>query len=148
MYSISYNLWTFTWFVHFKLPFRLKGTEKIHIEGFPSNIYSILCTWPRTNEITLLFKLIIKHFLLRFLSTRDFMVQKHWKDINRIQTFLKGSVMNRTGPSWKKGSLKIRCLVHFHYFCFLSTHLSKLDNNISNNFSEVKITLEFLNVHS
>ena len=45
MYSTAYNLWTFTWFVHFKLPFRLKGTEKIHTERFfkfPSNIYSIL----------------------------------------------------------------------------------------------------------
>ena len=37
MYSTAYNLWTFAWFVHFELPFRLKGTEK-----FPSNIYSIL----------------------------------------------------------------------------------------------------------
>ena len=45
MYSTAYNLWTFTWFVHFKLPFRLKGTEKIHTERFSkfhSNIYSIL----------------------------------------------------------------------------------------------------------
>ncbi len=44
MYSIAYNLWTFTWFVHFELPFGLKGTEKIHTERFfkfPSNIYSI-----------------------------------------------------------------------------------------------------------
>ena len=45
MYSTAYNLWIFTWFVHFELPFRLKGTEKIHTERlskFPSNIYSIL----------------------------------------------------------------------------------------------------------
>ena len=45
MYFTAYNLWTFTWFVHFELPFRLKGTEKIHTERFfkfPSNIYSIL----------------------------------------------------------------------------------------------------------
>ena len=45
MYSTANNLWTFTWFVHFELPFRLKGTEKIHTERFfklPSNIYSIL----------------------------------------------------------------------------------------------------------
>ena len=45
MYSTAYILWTFTWFVHFKLPFRLKGTDKIHIEGlskFHSNIYFIL----------------------------------------------------------------------------------------------------------
>ena len=43
--SFAHNLWTFTWFVHFKLPFGLKGTEKIHTETvfkFPSNIYSIL----------------------------------------------------------------------------------------------------------
>ena len=42
MYSTAYNLWTF---VHFELPFRLKGTEKNHTEGiskFHSNIYSIL----------------------------------------------------------------------------------------------------------
>ena len=41
----AYNLWTFTWFEHFKLPFRLKGTDKIHTEGiskFHFNIYSIL----------------------------------------------------------------------------------------------------------
>ena len=45
MYSTAYNLWTFTWFLHFELPFRLKGTDKIHTERFskfPSNIYSIL----------------------------------------------------------------------------------------------------------
>ena len=45
MYSTAYNLWTFTWFVHFELPFRLKGTDKIHTEGlskFHSNMYSIL----------------------------------------------------------------------------------------------------------
>ena len=45
MYSTAHNLWTFTWFVHFELPFRLKGTKKIHTEKFfklPSNIYSIL----------------------------------------------------------------------------------------------------------
>ena len=44
MYSTAYNLWTFTWFVHFEHSFRLKGTEKIHTERFfkfPS-IYSIL----------------------------------------------------------------------------------------------------------
>ena len=29
MYSTACNLWTFTWFVHFELPFRLKGTEKL-----------------------------------------------------------------------------------------------------------------------
>ena len=28
MYSTAYNWWTFTWFVHFELPFSLKGTEK------------------------------------------------------------------------------------------------------------------------
>ena len=45
MYSTAYNLWTFTWFVHFNLPFSLKGIKKIHTERFskfPSNIYSIL----------------------------------------------------------------------------------------------------------
>ena len=44
MYSTAYNLWTFTWFVHFELPFRLKGTEKIHTERFFLflSIYSIL----------------------------------------------------------------------------------------------------------
>ena len=45
MYSTAYNLWTFTWFVNFELPFRLKGTEKCHTERlfkFPSYIYSIL----------------------------------------------------------------------------------------------------------
>ena len=51
MYSTAYNLWTFTWFVHFELSSRLKWTEKIHTERFfkfPSNIYSILydCTLP------------------------------------------------------------------------------------------------------
>jgi len=45
MFSTAYNLWTFTWFVHFELLLRLKGTEKIHTERFsklPSSIYSIL----------------------------------------------------------------------------------------------------------
>ena len=34
MYSTAHNLWTFTWFAHFELPFRLEGTEKIHTERF------------------------------------------------------------------------------------------------------------------
>ena len=41
MYSTAYILWTFTWFVHFEVPFRLKGTDKIHTKGlskFHSNI--------------------------------------------------------------------------------------------------------------
>ena len=45
MYSTTYNLWTFTWFVHFELHFRLKMTEKNHTKRFSkfrSNIYSIL----------------------------------------------------------------------------------------------------------
>ena len=44
MYSIAFNLLTFTRFVHFELPFRLKGTDKIHTEKFSkfsSDIYSI-----------------------------------------------------------------------------------------------------------
>ena len=63
MYSTAYNLWTFTWFVHFELPFRLKGTDKINTEGlskFHSNIYSILfecsilVTWYRQRHVTTL----------------------------------------------------------------------------------------------
>ena len=52
MYSNAYNLWTFTWFVHFELPFRLKGTEKIHTERFfkfQSNIYYILYVHNKDN---------------------------------------------------------------------------------------------------
>ena len=58
MYSTAYNLWTSTWFVHFKLPFRLKGTENIHTEGFsefPSNIYSILFDLWSSNEMYVYF---------------------------------------------------------------------------------------------
>ena len=50
MYSTSYNMWTFTWFVHFELPFRLKGTDQIHTEGlskFHFNIHSILFGYNR-----------------------------------------------------------------------------------------------------
>ena len=50
MYSTAYNLWTFTWFVHFELPFSLKGTDKNHTERFskfPSNIFSILFGYNR-----------------------------------------------------------------------------------------------------
>ena len=55
MYSTAYNLWTFTWFVHFELPFRLQGTDKIHTEEFSkfhSNIYSILFAYERSNTGT------------------------------------------------------------------------------------------------
>ena len=51
LYSTAYNLWTFTWIVHFELPFRLKGTDKIHTEGlfkFPS--MNILCSVDRKDE--------------------------------------------------------------------------------------------------
>ena len=54
MYSTAFNLWTFTWFVHFELLFRLKGTEKIHTERFsefPFNIYSILYVWNTFNTL-------------------------------------------------------------------------------------------------
>ena len=34
MYSTAYNLWTF---VNFELPFRLKGNDKIHTEGFQNS---------------------------------------------------------------------------------------------------------------
>jgi len=47
------NLWTFTWFVHFEPPFRLKRTDKIHTEGFSkfhSNIYSILFDYSLGNK--------------------------------------------------------------------------------------------------
>jgi len=63
MYFTAYNLWTFTWFVHYELPFRLEGTDKIHTEGlskFHSNIYSILfecsilVTWYRQRHVTTL----------------------------------------------------------------------------------------------
>jgi len=46
MYFTAHDLWTFTWFVHFELPFRLKGTEKVHTERFSKfpSFYS-LCLW-------------------------------------------------------------------------------------------------------
>ena len=50
MYSIAYNMWTFTWFVHFKLPFRLKGTEKFIPKDFLNStliyiLFSLLLTY-------------------------------------------------------------------------------------------------------
>ena len=45
MYSTAYNLWTFTWFVHFELPFRLKGTEKIHTEILLIPLYIFYSLW-------------------------------------------------------------------------------------------------------
>ena len=71
MYATAYNLWTFTWFVHFELPFRLEGTDKIHTERlskFHSNIYSILFAYVATTtiqhsvEIKLFIYLLIKYF--------------------------------------------------------------------------------------
>ena len=45
LWCTTFNLWTFSWTVHFELLFRLKGTEQIHTEGsyFPSIIISVLC---------------------------------------------------------------------------------------------------------
>ena len=37
MYSTAYNLWTFTWFVHFELPFRLK--KFIPRDSFNSSLF-------------------------------------------------------------------------------------------------------------
>jgi len=62
IYCTAYNLWTFTWFVHFELPFRLKGTDKIHTEGlskFHSHIYSILFGCTRSLRTNLLNKLVL-----------------------------------------------------------------------------------------
>ena len=44
VYSTAYNLWTFIWFVQFELPFRLKGTDKIHTEGL-SKFHSYIYIW-------------------------------------------------------------------------------------------------------
>ena len=66
VWCTAYNLWTFTWIVHFELPFRLKVTDKIHTEGlskFYSNIYSILFVY---NLHTSLTSLIYKRFYLTF----------------------------------------------------------------------------------
>ena len=41
-FTNAHDLWTFTWIVRVELPFRLKGTDKIHTEGlfkFHSNIF-------------------------------------------------------------------------------------------------------------
>ena len=54
MYSTAYNLWTFTWFVHFELPFRLKGTDKIHTERF-----SKFSLWGTRRFWLLLYKICI-----------------------------------------------------------------------------------------
>ena len=47
-----YNLWTFTWSVHFELPFRLEGTDIIHTEGlFKFLSIHILCSVFRTYSV-------------------------------------------------------------------------------------------------
>ena len=83
MYSTAHNLWTFTWFVQFELPFRLKGTEKIHTERFfkfPSNIYSILYAYNTINfkvvQISLpataqVFSQLLRNCALKSLICRD-----------------------------------------------------------------------------
>ena len=56
MYSPAYNLWTFTWFVHFELPFRLKDSlnspliyilfsMEIRQGKLISVVYSLLTYW-------------------------------------------------------------------------------------------------------
>jgi len=60
MYSTAYNLWTFAWFAHLELPFRLKGTEKSHTEGLAklnSNIYSFLFVYKETVFFTIKWKI-------------------------------------------------------------------------------------------
>ena len=47
MYSTADNLRTFTWFVHFELPFRLKGTEKIHTERLSKSLIIFYSLWPK-----------------------------------------------------------------------------------------------------
>ena len=45
LWCTSYNLWTFTWIVNFKLLFRLRGAEQIHTEEnsyFLSILISVL----------------------------------------------------------------------------------------------------------
>jgi len=45
LWCTAYNLWTFTWFVHFKCLFRLKGAKQIQTEGnsyFSSILISVL----------------------------------------------------------------------------------------------------------
>ena len=70
MYSTAYNLWTFTWFVHFELPFRLKGTENINTERFskfPSNIF--YSSWMKyINVFKSVFPLFSQSCLLSYVS--------------------------------------------------------------------------------
>ena len=76
MYSTAYNLWTFTWFVHFELPFWLKGTEKIHTERFfkfPSNIYSILYGY---NASYSMFKYFCNKFWLQISTKMNLKIRK------------------------------------------------------------------------
>ena len=81
MYFTAYNLWTFSWFVHFELLFRLKGTEKIHTERFFLflSIYSILYgfvankTFLKKRKFSFLFRKLlceILHFFAKWMKRK------------------------------------------------------------------------------
>ena len=108
MYSTAHNLWTFTWFVHFELPFRLKGTEKIHTQRFfkfPSNIYSILYAC-NISTINIMLSVCIFQF---FFWQNHFKIINSWingswvfcKENKRMQYLPQGYCKRVSYKSWK-----------------------------------------------
>ena len=115
MYSTAYNLWTFTWFVHFELPFRQKGTEKIHTERFflLLSIYSILygyiplflkSPYCRSLQYSTHWKLIPLSLQLNFklfdLSNYKLCYIKSYFKISKVFTIRLQRDLKNSNPSW------------------------------------------------
>ena len=105
MYSTAYNLWTFTWFVHFELPFRLKGTEKfIPRDSLNSPLIYILFSLTATHQAYKyqrypIVGLVYKKCTLSFLNCKQI-------DLNLFFYFLKLQYTSRE-RSFLLGELRL-----------------------------------------
>ena len=78
-----YNLSTFTWIVHFELPFRLKGTDKIQTEGLFKFLSIIICV-------------LCFYYLRRYLLCKNLFVEKRLCNLLPLIDVLKSNIDSST----------------------------------------------------
>ena len=109
MYSTAYNLWTFTWFVHFELPFRMKGTDKSHTEGFLNSTL-----------IYFLFSLIISEFLVDIKHNQN---RWYWFKVKALALIYFCNCMKKIVENLKTGLRFLSC--NFFLAIFKWNYLSQ-----------------------
>ena len=124
MYSTAYNLWTFTWFVHFELPFRLKGTKKI-IPGDSLNSPLIYILFSLDNWLSIPSDYNQRQkpkYIIQFILFKEFQVViktsfwvgipvgKCWlSDPAELSKYIRSTTSGCRLEEWKKVKKKLNC---------------------------------------